>query len=743
MRRLIALIGINASLISMQTGLAQRPYGIDVSHWNGDITPSQWNQIYNAGYIFCFAKATEGVNFTDSEMADNMARGAAAGLYMGCYHFARPTWNSAVSEAQYFVSVAGNYMTAGYLRPVLDLEDGSSLGATALSNWANAFINEVVRLTGVEPIIYTNTNYATYYLNSTVANRTLWIAQYFTNPNPQTQNPSIGVFNNWVFWQYSDDGQVPGLSGNDTDVNVHNGTTLSLPDYVIGGGSPVTTYICESRSGGFNYNKYSETGTWSNGTSKSTAPGVTTGIGHRWCVLDGTAKTAVFRFTPATSGNWQVFTTNCTTSNSGNPMIHRITHAGGTTSVGVCQNTTCNPNAVNTWYSLGTYTLNAGTEYSVTLDGSTGGGSGPSGNAGRSDAVKWTYVGPVGPTITAQPVARNICPGTTTTFSVTASGSGTLSYQWQKNQVNLTNGGHYSGVTTATLTVSNADSGDVANYRCNVTDVNGTTPSNEAALTLKASTAITTHPTNKSVAAGGSTTFTVAATGAGTLAYQWQKNGANLSNGGHYSGVTTATLTISNADSSDAATYRCVVTGDCGSATSNGATLTITGGVTVLIDDTFDAYAAQSNFTATTATDAMPIVWTYRLYDSNTTALDRQWCELLDAAPSVTQLVAMGKSNTTEAMRTYYAARVAYPPGPGWIVLNDPGAPVRSVGWHEMKAVIKGTTIDFYVDGVLAKANVPYSSSQGLFSFDQARLGSGYSSTSAAYYDNYRVQQGQ
>jgi len=245
------------------------------------------------------------------------------------------------------------------------------------------------------------------------------------------------------------------------------------------------------------------------------------------------------------------------------------------------------------------------------------------------------------------------------------------------------------------------------------------------------------------VAAGGSTTFTVAATGAGTLAYQWQKNGANLSNGGHYSGVTTATLTISNADSSDAATYRCVVTGDCGSATSNGATLTITGGVTVLIDDTFDAYAAQSNFTATTATDAMPIVWTYRLYDSNTTALDRQWCELLDAAPSVTQLVAMGKSNTTEAMRTYYAARVAYPPGPGWIVLNDPGAPVRSVGWHEMKAVIKGTTIDFYVDGVLAKANVPYSSSQGLFSFDQARLGSGYSSTSAAYYDNYRVQQGQ
>ena len=56
------------------------------------------------------------------------------------------------------------------------------------------------------------------------------------------------------------------------------------------------------------------------------------------------------------------------------------------------------------------------------------------------------------------------------------------------------------------------------------------------------------------------------ATGEGTLTYQWQKNGANLSNGGHYSGVTTATLTISTADTNDAANYRCVVTNAYGSA---------------------------------------------------------------------------------------------------------------------------------------------------------------------------------
>ena len=60
------------------------------------------------------------------------------------------------------------------------------------------------------------------------------------------------------------------------------------------------------------------------------------------------------------------------------------------------------------------------------------------------------------PTITQHPAAATLCPGGTATFTVAASGTG-LSYQWQKNSANLANGGHYSGVTTATLTVSSAD----------------------------------------------------------------------------------------------------------------------------------------------------------------------------------------------------------------------------------------------------------------------------------------------
>jgi uncharacterized protein YraI len=84
------------------------------------------------------------------------------------------------------------------------------------------------------------------------------------------------------------------------------------------------------------------------------------------------------------------------------------------------------------------------------------------------------------------------------------------------------------------------------------------------------------QPVNQFVGPGGNASFTVLASGTGPLGYRWQKNQANLSDGGHYSGSTTNTLTISNVDSNDAASYRCVVTNAYGGATSSPATLAVT-----------------------------------------------------------------------------------------------------------------------------------------------------------------------
>jgi hypothetical protein len=178
------------------------------------------------------------------------------------------------------------------------------------------------------------------------------------------------------------------------------------------------------------------------------------------------------------------------------------------------------------------------------------------------------------PQITSQPAPQNVCPGDAATFTVAASGDG-LVYQWQTNGVNLSNNGHYSGVNGPSLTVLNTTATDAANYRCVVTNGAGSTNSAVAALTLKAATVITVEPADQEVPAGANATLSVTARGDGVLTYQWQTNGADLTDNGHYSGATSATLVVSNVTTADSADYRCVVTGGCGSVSSEAAALTV------------------------------------------------------------------------------------------------------------------------------------------------------------------------
>ena len=90
------------------------------------------------------------------------------------------------------------------------------------------------------------------------------------------------------------------------------------------------------------------------------------------------------------------------------------------------------------------------------------------------------------PVITAQPVSRTNILGTTATFSVTATGSGSsLTYQWIKNATNnLVNGGNISGVTSSSLTISNVAPSDAASYTVLVTNSGGNVLSAPAVLTV-------------------------------------------------------------------------------------------------------------------------------------------------------------------------------------------------------------------------------------------------------------------
>jgi len=84
---------------------------------------------------------------------------------------------------------------------------------------------------------------------------------------------------------------------------------------------------------------------------------------------------------------------------------------------------------------------------------------------------------------------------------------------------------------------------------------------------------LTQQPEDRLAARGATATFQVAAAGLAPISYRWQKNGANLDEGGRFSGVTGATLMISSLQAADAAKYRCVVSNTYGSVPSNEAQL--------------------------------------------------------------------------------------------------------------------------------------------------------------------------
>ena len=208
-----------------------------------------------------------------------------------------------------------------------------------------------------------------------------------------------------------------------------------------------------------------------------------------------------------------------------------------------------------------TTTSDSGSTFDVTVSNSVG-------SVTSNSATLTVNAAAVVPSITTQPANQTVTAGQTATFTVVASGTAPLSYQWQKNGANISGATSANYTTPATTT---SDSGST--FRVTVTNSAGTATSNAATLTVNpapVAPTITTQPTNQTVTAGQAATFSVTATGTAPLSYQWQKNGANISGATSASYTTPATTTSDNGS-----TFVVVVTNSAGTATSNSATLTV------------------------------------------------------------------------------------------------------------------------------------------------------------------------
>ncbi|HEV7926959.1 MAG TPA: immunoglobulin domain-containing protein [Verrucomicrobiae bacterium] len=174
------------------------------------------------------------------------------------------------------------------------------------------------------------------------------------------------------------------------------------------------------------------------------------------------------------------------------------------------------------------------------------------------------------------------------------SGSNGLTYQWQFDGTNI------AGATNATLALTNLQGAESGAYAVIVTSAEGSVTSSNAILSPLFPPMITSSPSNQTVQAGATVTFSAAATGSAPLTYQWLFDGTNIS------GATNNSFTASNAVVANSGSYSMVASSPYGSATSSVATLSVdestiqvgstngVGGGTVVVSIDMNALGTES-----------------------------------------------------------------------------------------------------------------------------------------------------
>jgi len=200
--------------------------------------------------------------------------------------------------------------------------------------------------------------------------------------------------------------------------------------------------------------------------------------------------------------------------------------------------------------------LNDGQPYSIRMWSSTG-------IANVTASIEASV--PLG--IEQQPVDLTVTDGDAATFTVLASGSGTFTYQW------FANGSALVGETADTLTLATTsllDDGNV--YTVDVSNGAQTLSSNAATLVVEAapSVTITSQPVDATIIENEDATFSVVASGTGSLSYQWFADDVAIAN------ATSSTYVVSAAALAASGTvYSVEITDDTQTLLSSGATLTV------------------------------------------------------------------------------------------------------------------------------------------------------------------------
>jgi lysozyme len=222
------------TLAEVPAAAASRPKGHDVSSHQKNVN---WQSAKAKGARFVYVKATESTTYRNPYFGQQYNGSRKAGLVRGAYHFALPNRSSGQAQAAHFVRNGGSWSADGWtLPPALDIEYNPydkkhkcyGLSRARMVNWIKSFSDEVKRLTGRRPVIYTTThwwNTCTGRSRAFAANHHLWVARY----DAASAGALPAGWSSWTFWQYDNGGgALPG------DQNLFDGSLDRLKQFARG-----------------------------------------------------------------------------------------------------------------------------------------------------------------------------------------------------------------------------------------------------------------------------------------------------------------------------------------------------------------------------------------------------------------------------------------------------------------------------------------------------------------------------
>ena len=193
----------------------------DISHW----VPVSNFRVLDPFPWLIITKATEGEDFLDATYGEYAEMIPEAGIRLGAFHFIRP--GDEVKQADFFCEVITTVGLTGNEVLGCDLEVG---GVSLLQ--IKRFLDRTQSKVGIRPILYSNEwriedLYPNKICPAWLKEEWLWIAVYpdgvdLVNTIPSWVVPRGLAINNIALWQYSDDGVVGGITGNNVDLNLIN-----------------------------------------------------------------------------------------------------------------------------------------------------------------------------------------------------------------------------------------------------------------------------------------------------------------------------------------------------------------------------------------------------------------------------------------------------------------------------------------------------------------------------------------